>query len=121
MESGLHHDKMQGYISTAKQRSQNRLETLSQRRSQGMEVARKAAALLKQTFGAERVVLFGSVLGEDFHESSDLDLAVWGLPEALYFKAVAQLEGLDGFAIDLVEAQHALPHIADAIKDGIEL
>lgn len=114
-------NKMQDYILTARRRSQSRLEKIGKRRSQGMEVARKAATLLKQTFGAKRVVLFGSVLSEDFHESSDLDLAVWGLPEALYFKAIAQLEGLDGFAIDLVEAQHALPHIADAIKQGIEL
>ena len=113
--------KMQDYISAAKRRSQSRLEQLVQRRSQGMAVARKAASLLKQDFGATRVVLFGSVLAEDFHESSDLDLAVWGLPESLYFKAIARLEGLDGFLIDLVEAQHALPYIADAIQNGIEL
>ena len=114
-------NRMQEYILAAQRRKQSRLEKLSQRRSQGMEVAHKAAKLLKQEFGAERVVLFGSVLGEGFHEASDLDLAVWGLPESLYFKAIAQLEGLDGFAIDLVEAQNALPHIADAIEDGIEL
>ncbi|WP_068818824.1 nucleotidyltransferase family protein [Phormidesmis priestleyi] len=121
MEFSLHNDKMQGYISIAQRRSQSRLEQLVQRRAQGMEVSRKAANLLKQEFGVGRVVLFGSVLGEDFHESSDLDPAVWGLPESLYFKAIARLEGLDGFAIDLVEAQHALPHIADAIKNGIDL
>ena len=121
MESGLHHDKMQEYISTARQREQRRLEQLVQRRSQGKAAAQKAATLLKQEFGVVRVVLFGSVLGREFHESSDLDLAVWGLPESLYFKAIARLEGLDGFVIDLVEAQHALPHIADAIKEGIEL
>ena len=113
--------KMQGYILTAKRRSQNRLEKLEQRRSQGMEVARKAAHLLKRDFGAERVVLFGSALGKGFNESSDLDLAVWGLPDSLYFKAIAQLDGLDGFAIDLVEAQHAPPYIVEAIQQGLEL
>ena len=113
--------KMQDHILTAKRRSQSCLERMTLRRSWGIEEARKAATLLKHTFGAERVVLVGSVLGEDFHEASDLDLAVWGLPESLYFKAIAQLDGLDGFTIDLVEAQHALPHIAEAIQQGIEL
>jgi predicted nucleotidyltransferase len=117
----LQDDKMQEYILTAQRRSQSRLEQIALWRSRGIEVAKKAANLLKQEFGAERVVLFGSVLGEGFHESSDLDLAVWGLPESLYFKAVARLEGLDGFVIDLVEVQHAFPHIADAIQQGIEL
>ena len=113
--------KMQSYILTAKRREQSRMEKLAQHRAQGMEVAQKAANQLKQEFGAERVVLFGSVLGKGFHEASDLDLAVWGLPESLYLKAIARLDGLDGFAIDLVEAQHAPPHIADAIRDGMEL
>jgi uncharacterized protein len=113
--------EMQDYILMAKRRSQSRLEQIALRRSWGMEVAKKAANLLKQEFRAERVVLFGSILGEGFHESSDLDLAVWGLPESLYFRAVARLEGLDGFIIDLVEVQHAFPHIVDAIKEGIEL
>lgn len=113
--------KMQTYILTAKRRDQNRLEKLRQHRAQGLVVAQKAATQLKQEFGAERVVLFGSVLGKGFHETSDLDLAVWGLPESLYLKAIARLDGLDGFAIDLIEAQHAPPHIADAIRDGMEL
>jgi uncharacterized protein len=113
--------KMQAYILTAKRREQSRLEKLTQHRVQGLVVAQKAANQLKQEFGAERVVLFGSVLGAGFHETSDLDLAVWGLPESLYLKAIARLDGLDGFAIDLVEAQHAPPHIADAIRAGMEL
>lgn len=112
---------MQDYILAAKRRSQTRLAQLEQRRAAGMTTARQAANVLRQKFGAERVVLFGSVLGDGFHETSDLDLAVWGLPESLYFKAIAQIDGLDGFTIDLVEAQHALPHIAEAIQQGIEL
>lgn len=113
--------QMQDYIVTARQRSQNRLARLDQRRAAGIATARKAANVLRQQFGAKRVVLFGSVLGDGFHETSDLDLAVWGLPESLYFKAIAQVDGLDGFTIDLVEAQHAFSHIVDAIQQGIEL
>ncbi len=113
--------QMQDYILTARRRSQNRLARLDQRRAAGLETARKVANVLRQNFGAERVVLFGSVLGDGFHATSDLDLAVWGLPESLYFKAIAQVDGLDGFTIDLVEAQFALPHITAAIQQGIEL
>jgi predicted nucleotidyltransferase len=85
---------------------------------QGIKAAQKAANLLKQELGAKRVVRFGSVLRAGFHKSSDLDLAVWGLPESCYFNAIARL---DGFTIDLVEIQSALPHIVDAIADGMEL
>ncbi len=120
MEFSLSEDKMQGYCLTARQREQQRLEQLVTRRSQGMAAARQAAQILKQ-MGATRVVLFGSLLTEGFHGTSDLDLAVWDLPEHLYFRAVARLEGSGGFEVDLVEAQQAEVHIAEAIASGMEL
>jgi uncharacterized protein len=112
--------KMQGYILTAQRQEQCRQEQLEHRRQQGLAGAATAAAQLKQ-LGATKVVLFGSLLDESFHEQSDMDLAVWGLPENLYFRAVAQLQGIAGFEVDLVEAQNAMPHVVVAIAQGIEL
>jgi uncharacterized protein len=112
--------EMQDYILTAQQREQRRREVLEQWRQQGLAGANLAAAKLKQ-LGATKVVLFGSLLNESFHEQSDMDLAIWGLPENLYFKAVAQLQGTAGFEVDLVEAEDAMPHIAEAIAQGVEL
>jgi predicted nucleotidyltransferase len=56
------------------------------------------------------------------HFGSDIDLAVWDLPEQDYLKAVGHLLDLaEGFSIDLVEVQHAQPHIALAIEQGLAL
>ena len=56
------------------------------------------------------------------HERSDIDLAVWGLPTDDYFRALAELLDIDPeFEVDLVEIQHAKPHIEQAIQSGVEL
>lgn len=65
--------------------------------------------------------MFGSVLTQHFHETSDIDLAVWNLPEKVYFKTVARLLSLSDFEIDLVEVQYASPEILEAIAQGKEL
>jgi predicted nucleotidyltransferase len=53
---------------------------------------------------------------------SDIDLAVWGLPEKDYFKAVGVLLDIaEDFSLDLIEAQHARSYILPAISQGIEL
>jgi predicted nucleotidyltransferase len=52
---------------------------------------------------------------------SDIDLAVWGLPEQDYFKAVADLDYGHSFEVDLVEIQKASPYILEAIHRGFEL
>jgi uncharacterized protein len=112
--------EIQGYILTAQRQEQQRQERLENRRQKGLVGATTAAVQLKQ-LGATKVFLFGSLLNESFYERSDMDLAVWGLPENLYFKAVAQLHGISGFEVDLVEAENAMPHILEAIAQGIEL
>lgn len=84
-------------------------------------MAKQAATLLKEEFGATQVILFGSLLTETFHESSDIDLAVIDLPENQYFQAVGRLLGLGDFNFDLVEVQNARPEIAKAISKGVIL
>ncbi len=114
-------EAMQRYIHTARSSERRRWGALQQRRSRALEVAKGAADLLKSRFAAERVVVFGSVLSQGFHENSDIDLAVWGLPEPAYFQAVGQLLALSDFEFDLVEVQYARPEILAAIAQGLEL
>jgi len=114
-------EQMQRYIATARARQQRRLAELEQRRLHGFEIAKTAAQILKTEFSASRVVLFGSLSGPHFHETSDLDLSIWDLPEKTYFKAVARLLSLSDFDIDLVEVQYASPEMLAAIAQGIEL
>jgi len=43
------------------------------------------------------------------------------LLENLYFRTVAQLQGIAGFEVDLVEAQAAMPHVVEAIAQRTNL
>lgn len=97
------------------------LAALEKRRNHGLEIAQKAVYILKTEFMASRVVLFGSLLNQTFHENSDIDLALWDLPEKTYFKVVSKLLGLSKFEIDLVEVESARPEILAAILESKEL
>ena len=98
------------------------LVAMQERQKQGLKIARQCAKILKERFGAEKVVLFGSLLDhQQMSWRSDIDLAVWGLPEKDYFKAWAAIDEGHPFEIDLVEVQNARPYIVKAIYQGIEL
>ena len=87
-------------------------------------VARQAAVILKEQFGAQRVVIFGSALfAHRFHLHSDVDLAVWGLDEKLYYRAVARLLDIEPtIPVDLVEAESASPAMLARIEaEGVVL
>ena len=60
--------------------------------------------MLKITFGATRVMVFGSLVHNDqFSLTSDINLAVWGINGENCFVAVARLEDVSPeFEIDLV-------------------
>lgn len=46
-----------------------------------MEKLYQQLAALAQRYGAQRLVLFGSRARGDFHHRSDIDLAVYNMPE----------------------------------------
>ncbi len=114
-------EQLETYMISAKKREKARLAKLEERRQRGLTLAKDAAQLLKTQFGATQVILFGSLLSDKFHEDSDIDLAVSGLPENQYFQAVGCLLGLGEFDFDLVEISQARPVIAQAIAKGIIL
>ncbi len=86
-------------------------------------VARRAVAILKQDFGVKKVVAFGSLTQPAlFHKRSDVDLAVWGLAEGDYYRAVGILQGLDSsIAVDLIEYENASKSMQETIQMGMEL
>ena len=116
-------EQMAQYRASARRRAEQRRQQQLTRCHQGREVAKTAARLLKDTWSAHKVVLFGSMLTpEKVHGRSDIDLAVWGLPAADYLKALAALLDIDpGFSIDLIEAEHASQRWLEVIKRGIEV
>jgi len=78
----------------------------SELRAEAWATAKRAAHILAEEFHVHKVYLFGSILREDdyFNEKSDIDLAVQGLPEKIYFQAARKLDELfsNRFEFDLV-------------------
>jgi uncharacterized protein len=74
-----------------------------------------AAALLRTRYGATRVVLFGSLATGSHSETSDVDLAVEGLPSAEYFRALAELMAHFGTPVDLVRLEEAPKSLRERI------
>ena len=117
-------EKMAAYRATARKREAGRQEQLAQRREWAWLLARRGAALLKERFGARRVVAFGSLDRDDlFHIRSDVDLAVWGLAAENYYRAVGCLLALDSrIETDLVMVETAPPGLCHAIEqEGVDL
>jgi predicted nucleotidyltransferase len=84
------------------------------RRQDALAAAHRCRQILKQDFGAEEVILFGSLRGDSpWHDRSDLDLAIRGLSSQDIGKAYLRLEKVvpPWLAFDLVDI--------DAVPDYI--
>lgn len=89
-----------------------------------LEVAKKAAVILKHSFNAERVIVFGSLTNQSaFTRWSDIDLAVYGVPDDRFYAAVGAITALTSdFKIDLVDISSCNISLNKAIEvEGIEL
>jgi predicted nucleotidyltransferase len=112
------------YHATALQRRQQAHRRLEQRRNRAWQVAHRATRLLKERFGATRVVLFGSLARQEgFSLWSDVDLAAWGLRPDETFRAVVALIELDPeIEINLVDMAVCRPDLRAVIEqEGVEL
>jgi predicted nucleotidyltransferase len=109
---------MEAYRQAARRRIQARRRTRDRRRDRAWQLARRAATLLKEEFGATRVAVFGSLVQSRlFHLRSDIDLAVWGLPERDYYRAVGRLLSLDpDISFDLIEVEFASQRLRKRIQ-----
>ncbi|MGE0083281.1 MAG: nucleotidyltransferase family protein [Desulfococcaceae bacterium] len=115
---------MAAYRAGAERRWQEEQQQLSMRYERAWIFARKASDMLKKQFGARQVAVFGSLVHKDlFHQNSDVDLAVWGIKEKEYFRAVSCLMDLDSeISADLVMAEDAKPALGNRIQtEGIKI
>ena len=97
---------------------------LSLRRDRAWEVARKAAIILKERFGATRVLVFGSLAHRAwFTPRSDIDLCVDGIPVDKFFHAEAEVEALASvFKVDLVDSRECSTELLKQVEEeGLEL
>ncbi len=118
-------EQMEIYRAAARRRAQQGLSPEAEaRRQRALAAARRAAAVLKEEFGATRVVVFGSAAhGHWFTETSDIDLAVSGVAWSDFFRAWNQIETTTSdFGVDLVDIEDAVAGVQRSIeKHGIEL
>jgi uncharacterized protein len=99
---------------------------VSSRREDAWRVARVVGEILKTSFGATRVVVFGSLARNSlFTPWSDIDLAVWGIaPEDYYSAAGAAMDaGLEnGIHVELVDSEDCAPQfLTDIEEEGVDL
>jgi len=93
-------------------------------RSYAMKKAKEAAILLKEKYGAKRVILFGSLCRKGYlHERSDLDLLVEGVKTADILRAGFEAWMVaEPFDVDIIPIEIAEEKIIKiAFEEGIEL
>jgi predicted nucleotidyltransferase len=118
MTTPISPEKMEIYRRTARKREAEQRQATLQRREAAWAVARQAATLLKEQFGATRVAAFGSLAhGAWFNARSDIDLLVDGIPPAKFWRAWAALDQVAaGFEIDLVAGETITERLREMIQ-----
>ncbi|NLV17675.1 MAG: nucleotidyltransferase domain-containing protein [Syntrophomonadaceae bacterium] len=114
----------QKYPFTLKQDAHRGDPSLSKRYEAAWEIAKKAAKILKENYGARKVMVFGSLIDHSsFTYWSDIDLAAWDIPDEMFFAAVGAVTGLTTeFKIDLVDVSGCRSSLRNVIEiEGLEV
>jgi uncharacterized protein len=117
-------EQMERYRKAAVERLERDQQAAKPRRVTAMAVAKQAARVLKDRYGATRVVLFGSLAhGAWFNPGSDIDLAAEGIPPRLFWKAWCALDRLQSsFEIELVAWETASARLRGELdRYGVDL
>ena len=85
--------------------------------------AHRIAAMLYESFGAMQVAVFGSLAEqESFSKWSDIDIAVWGIPNDKYFRASSIASDISGlFKVDLVDFESSKGLFRERIQSQLIL
>lgn len=124
MTADLTQEQMARYKRTAWLREKTRKRVADDRRQAAVPIAERAAAILKEQFGAQRVILFGSLAhGHWFGPKSDIDLAAEGIQASDFWRAWCALDEIDSdFEINLIAIESASASLQEALAyEGIEL
>ena len=85
--------------------------------------AHRIATMLYDDFGAMQVAVFGSLAEqESFSKWSDIDIAVWGIPNNKYFRASSIASDISGlFKVDLVDFESSKGLFRERIQSQLIL
>lgn len=117
-------ENMQQYRHTARMRYLADQAFRDVRRQRAWQLARQAAALLKDQYDVDSVVAFGSLTHPGrFTRWSDVDLAAWGLTPDNWLRAIGAVRALsDEIDIVLVDMACCSPELAASIlRDGVPI
>ncbi len=112
------------YLAAARRKREQGHRKLLLREERAWEAARSAAVLLKERFGATKVVIFGSLVHKgSFTRWSDVDIAAWGISPEDTFRAIgAVMEAATGIEVNLVDIGTCRPSLLTVIEEqGLEL
>ncbi len=113
-------EELRGFHVNSKNNQQNRKvnEELIQR---AWHTAHLIAAMLYEEFGATKVAIFGSLAEQGwFSKWSDIDVAVWGIPNENYLRASSKASNISGlFKVDLVDFESSNGLIRERIQNQL--
>jgi predicted nucleotidyltransferase len=103
-----------------------RQQAIRRRRNQRLtQVARcdleRITQALKDNYGVQRIILFGSLAKGQFTAESDIDLAVAGLAPSDFFNAYAEINRLSRFTVDLKPLEDLHPHFHRRVLAQVEI
>lgn len=73
--------------------------------------------VLVNEFQAKKIILFGSLAKGKFTQTSDIDLAVAGIPPERYFRALATVNSCTEFEIDLKPLEDLKPYFYHRVME----
>lgn len=116
--------EMAAYRDGARRRQARERQALRAREERAWELARQAAAALREQFGVSRVVVFGSLVHPGwFSPWSDVDIAAWGIGPEDTFRAIGVAMDLDTeIAVNLIDVGACSASLLETIeRDGVPL
>ncbi|MCK4762948.1 MAG: nucleotidyltransferase domain-containing protein [Candidatus Aminicenantes bacterium] len=93
----------------------------AQRKELYTRMAKECAVFLIDKYKVNRAILIGSLVKGVFHERSDIDLVIEGLPPELYIKALTELYNIlpPGVEINLIPYEDAFDSMKEkAVAEG---
>ncbi len=95
---------------------------LAKRKKLAYSTAKACARILADEFGAQRVILVGSLATGRFRLDSDIDLVVDGIVGERFFAAVARMQDLSPISVDLLDAETLNPTLQTRVAtEGVVL
>ena len=117
-------EEIADYQASARRRHKQEQYRLRLREEHAWELARRAASLLREQFGATRVMVFGSLVHRDsFTPWSDVDIAAWGIRPDYTLQAIGAVMDISpDIELNLVDVNTCSPDFGAAIeREGTDI